>query len=132
MCWANQRLDAPAISASQQTSSISAVDEKPSKNTPTAIKHSLQWVATRAVVAESADVVTGTAGFRHAPRHAIRETPLRDRDGYSATSRPTAARQRATEIRDRSVAAGKWTNHHRTPPSRDGNFPRASGRARGR
>src|SRR5437870_320103 len=41
MCWANQRLVAPANSASRQTSSISAVDEKPSKNTPTGINHSL-------------------------------------------------------------------------------------------
>src|SRR5213080_3420138 len=47
MCWANHRLDAPASSAARQTSSISAVDEKPSKNTPTAINHSLHGVATR-------------------------------------------------------------------------------------
>src|SRR5712691_3132608 len=41
MCWANQRLVAPANSASQHTSSISVVDENPSKNTPTGINHSL-------------------------------------------------------------------------------------------
>src|SRR5262245_63892395 len=46
MCCANQRLDAPASSASRQTSSISAVDENPSKNTPTDINKSL--VETRA------------------------------------------------------------------------------------
>src|SRR5215471_3786088 len=72
MCWANHRLDAPASSASRQTSSIWAVDEKPSKNTPTAINHSLHWVATRTVAAESADIVTGPKGFRHAPPDATR------------------------------------------------------------
>src|SRR5246500_3080888 len=100
ICWANHRLDAPANSASRQTSSISAVDEKPSKNTPTAINHSLQWVATRTVPAEIADIVTGPKGFRHAPldatrlqrtihgRPIIHEMPPRDCDGYSATSPP--------------------------------------------
>src|ERR1700677_3217821 len=34
MCWANQRLWAPASSARRATSSISAVEVKPSKNTP--------------------------------------------------------------------------------------------------
>src|SRR6516162_3738664 len=111
ICWANHRLDAPACSASRQTSSISAVDEKPSKNTPTAINHSLHWVATRTVAAESADIVTGPVGFRHAPldaprlqrtvhgRSTIHEMPPRDCDGYSATSPPTAARQRAIGTR---------------------------------
>src|SRR5262245_33523110 len=37
MCWANHRLDAPASSAARATSSISAVEENPSKNTPTDI-----------------------------------------------------------------------------------------------
>src|SRR5262245_6278467 len=37
MCWANHRLDAPASSAARATSSISAVEENPSKNTPTGI-----------------------------------------------------------------------------------------------
>src|SRR6266851_2224830 len=41
MCWANQRLVAPADSASRHTSSISAVEENPSKKTPTGINHSL-------------------------------------------------------------------------------------------
>src|SRR6516165_8919509 len=72
ICWANHRLDAPACSASRQTSSISAVDEKPSKNTPTAINHSLHWVATRTVAAESADIVTGPVGVRHAALDATR------------------------------------------------------------
>jgi hypothetical protein len=72
ICWANQRLDAPASSALRQTSSISAVDEKPSKNTPTAINHSLHGVAARTVAAEIADIVTGPKGFRHAPLDATR------------------------------------------------------------
>src|SRR6516225_3851333 len=110
ICCANHKLDAPASSASRQTSSISAVDEKPSKNTPTAINHSLHWVATRTIAAEIADIVTGPVGFRHAPLDATRpqltvhgratilEMPPRDCDGYSATSPPTAARRRATGI----------------------------------
>src|SRR5712692_6466252 len=54
MCWANQRLVAPASSAARQTSSISAVEENPSKNTPTGISHSLVktcYAASRTVCA---------------------------------------------------------------------------------
>src|ERR1700751_2708175 len=98
ICWANQRLDAPASSASRQTSSISPVDEKPSKNTPTTINHSLAAGETRAGAGEIDDIVTGPKGFRHAPldatrlqrsiqgRPIIHEMPLRDCDGYSARS----------------------------------------------
>src|SRR3954454_6639427 len=39
ICWANHRLDAPASSAARQTSSIPAVDENPSKNTPPGIAY---------------------------------------------------------------------------------------------